>query len=109
MDSAKGGRYCFVLLSNISATLNLVTSGWVWVYIGSGKGFDWSKFKLPPIMSKNGWLLAGGIKPENVISALSILKPDGVDVSSGICASDGIQKDKSRISSFMTSVNSVQY
>ncbi|KAL7586761.1 hypothetical protein Lser_V15G36128 [Lactuca serriola] len=76
---------------------------------GSGKGFDWSKFKLPPIMSKNGWLLAGGIKPENVISALSILKPDGVDVSSGICASDGIQKDKSRISSFMTSVNSVQY
>ncbi|CAH1430689.1 unnamed protein product [Lactuca virosa] len=76
---------------------------------GSGKGFDWSKINLPPIMSKNGWLLAGGIKPENVISALSILKPDGVDVSSGICASDGIQKDKSRISSFMTSVNSVQY
>ncbi|PWA97957.1 Aldolase-type TIM barrel [Artemisia annua] len=76
---------------------------------GSGKGFNWSRFKLPPIRSKYGWLLAGGMKPENVSEALSILKPDGVDVSSGICSSDGIQKDKLRISSFMNAVNSVQY
>lgn len=76
---------------------------------GSGKGFNWSKFKLPPIRSKHGWLLAGGMKPENVSEALSILKPDGVDVSSGICGSDGIQKDKSRICSFMTAVNSFHY
>ncbi|PWA85425.1 ribulose-phosphate binding barrel, Aldolase-type TIM barrel [Artemisia annua] len=76
---------------------------------GSGKGFNWSRFKLPPIRSKYGWLLAGGMKPENVSEALSILNPDGVDVSSGICSSDGIQKDKLRISSFMNAVNSVQY
>ncbi|KAI3817820.1 hypothetical protein L1987_11618 [Smallanthus sonchifolius] len=76
---------------------------------GSGKGFNWSRFKLPPIKSKHGWLLAGGVKPENLTEALSILKPDGVDVSSGICASDGIQKDTSLISSFMTAVKSVQY
>ncbi|CAN1174826.1 N-(5'-phosphoribosyl)anthranilate isomerase 1, chloroplastic [Linum perenne] len=76
---------------------------------GSGKGFNWSEFKLPEIRSKHGWLLAGGIHPENVSEALTILKPDGVDVSSGICGSDGINKDQSRISSFMTAVRSISY
>ncbi|KAI3988925.1 hypothetical protein MKX01_016496 [Papaver californicum] len=76
---------------------------------GSGKGFNWTKFKLPHITSKHGWLLAGGIHSENVCEALGILKPHGIDVSSGICASDGIQKDPSRISLFMSAVNSVRY
>ncbi|KAL0317086.1 UNVERIFIED_CONTAM: N-(5'-phosphoribosyl)anthranilate isomerase 1, chloroplastic [Sesamum angustifolium] len=75
----------------------------------SGKGFNWSRFNLPPIRSKQGWLLAGGIKPENAYEALSTLRPNGIDVSSGICAPDGIQKDKSRILSFMKAVNSVHY
>ncbi|KAI3877001.1 hypothetical protein MKX03_024586 [Papaver bracteatum] len=76
---------------------------------GSGKGFNWTKFKLPRITSKHGWLLAGGIHPENVCEALVTLKPHGIDVSSGICGSDGIQKDPSRISSFMCAVKSVRY
>ncbi|XAR65949.1 Phosphoribosylanthranilate isomerase [Bertholletia excelsa] len=76
---------------------------------GSGKGFNWSQFKLPPVRSQYGWLLAGGITPDNVSEALSILKPQGVDVSSGICAADGIQKDKSRILSFMRAVHSTNY
>ncbi|KAI9192406.1 hypothetical protein LWI28_022441 [Acer negundo] len=76
---------------------------------GSGKGFNWAQFTIPPIRSKHGWLLAGGINPGNVREALSILKPNGVDVSSGICASDGIQKDQSQISSFMSAARSVHY
>ncbi|XP_038723402.1 N-(5'-phosphoribosyl)anthranilate isomerase 1, chloroplastic-like [Tripterygium wilfordii] len=76
---------------------------------GSGKGFNWAQFQLPQIESKQGWLLAGGIHPENVCKALSILKPHGVDVSSGICGSDGLQKDQSRISSFMSAIHSVKY
>ncbi|KAK4579536.1 hypothetical protein RGQ29_029273 [Quercus rubra] len=76
---------------------------------GSGKGFNWAQFKLPIIRSKYGWLLAGGINPENVYEALSTLQPQGIDVSSGICASDGIQKDQSRISSFMSAVCSIDY
>lgn len=75
----------------------------------SGKAFDWTEFRLPSIRSKYGWLLAGGMNPDNVSKALSALKPNGVDVSSGICASDGIQKDQSRITSFMDAVYSVQY
>ncbi|EEF34056.1 N-(5'-phosphoribosyl)anthranilate isomerase 1, chloroplastic isoform X2 [Ricinus communis] len=76
---------------------------------GSGKGFNWAQFKLPPIRSKHGWLLAGGINPGNVCEAVSTLKPHGVDVSSGICGSDGIKKDQSRISSFMSAVRSASY
>ncbi|KAG5557994.1 hypothetical protein RHGRI_008040 [Rhododendron griersonianum] len=58
------------------------------------------------------WILvdsAQGGSPNNVCEALSTLRPHGVDVSSGICASDGIQKDKSRISSFMGAVNSIKF
>uniref|UniRef100_A0A2P2ILE3 phosphoribosylanthranilate isomerase n=1 Tax=Rhizophora mucronata TaxID=61149 RepID=A0A2P2ILE3_RHIMU len=76
---------------------------------GSGKGFNWAQFKLPPIGSKHGWLLAGGINPENVCEALSILKPHALDVSSGICCPDGINKDQLRISSFMNTVRSVSF
>lgn len=76
---------------------------------GSGKGFNWAQFKLPSTRSRYGWLLAGGINPTNVSEALSILHPDGIDVSSGICGPDGIQKDQSKISSFITAVRSVQY
>ncbi|CAL1387626.1 unnamed protein product [Linum trigynum] len=53
---------------------------------------------------KHGWLLAGGINPENVSEALRTLQPDGIDVSSGICGSYGITKDQSRISSFMSAI-----
>ncbi|KAK4835423.1 hypothetical protein QYF36_009563 [Acer negundo] len=70
-----------------------------WVLVDSAKGGR----------SKHGWLLAGGINPGNVREALSSLKPNGVDVSSGICASDGIQKDQSQISSFMNTVLSMHY
>ncbi|KAG7031557.1 N-(5'-phosphoribosyl)anthranilate isomerase 1, chloroplastic, partial [Cucurbita argyrosperma subsp. argyrosperma] len=72
-------------------------------------GFNWAQFEVPIIRSKHGWLLAGGINPENVSQALSILKPQGVDVSSGICGSDGIQKDLIRIKSFLKAVRSVKY
>ncbi|KAL6629448.1 hypothetical protein ACP70R_029213 [Stipagrostis hirtigluma subsp. patula] len=74
---------------------------------GSGKGFNWHKFQMPSVRSKNGWLLAGGLHADNVCEAFTALKPNGVDVSSGICAPDGIQKDKMRISSFMSSVKSL--
>uniref|UniRef100_A0A0A9GCN8 phosphoribosylanthranilate isomerase n=1 Tax=Arundo donax TaxID=35708 RepID=A0A0A9GCN8_ARUDO len=72
---------------------------------GSGKGFNWERFQMPSVNSKNGWLLAGGLHADNVAQA-SALKPDGLDVSSGICYPDGIRKDPKRIYSFMSSVKS---
>ena len=62
---------------------------------------------MPSVKSKNGWLLAGGLHADNVCQAASALKPNGLDVSSGICSPDGISKDPNRISSFMTSVQSL--
>lgn len=94
------------LLNGISAEDSSLAD---WVLVdsargGSGKGFNWAGFKVPKIQSKCGWLLAGGINPGNVCEALCRLNPQGVDVSSGICAPDGIQKDESQIAAFMDAV-----
>lgn len=73
---------------------------------GSGHTFDWKEFKAPAPTSKHGWFLAGGLNPDNVASAISILKPSGVDVSSGVTQPDGILKDHARISAFINAVKS---
>lgn len=57
---------------------------------GSGVPFDWSALKVPVSESKCGWLLAGGLTPDNVAQAVSIACPTGVDVSSGVCGPDGV-------------------
>ncbi|MEK7801249.1 MAG: phosphoribosylanthranilate isomerase [Pseudomonadota bacterium] len=70
---------------------------------GNGLAFDWGllagqKFQKP-------WMLAGGLHPENIITALSILNPDAVDVSSGVESSVGI-KDPAKIKAFISLVKS---
>jgi phosphoribosylanthranilate isomerase len=49
---------------------------------GTGQTLDWEKLSAftPPIP----WLLAGGLTPDNVCTALSQLHPDGIDLSSGV-------------------------
>jgi phosphoribosylanthranilate isomerase len=47
---------------------------------GTGVTFDWAA--LQPVGPR--CLIAGGLNPDNVVSALSILAPWGVDVSSGV-------------------------
>ncbi|CAM6100321.1 unnamed protein product [Calypogeia fissa] len=71
---------------------------------GSGSTFAWHNFKVPSLCTSKGWLLAGGLNPENVTKAISILRPNAVDVASGIAGSDGIRKDPSRIFAFMEAV-----
>ncbi|KAK1313336.1 hypothetical protein QJS10_CPA06g00662 [Acorus calamus] len=75
---------------------------------GSGKGFNWKKFKIPTVRGKSGWLLAGGLNAENVCEAAATLRPEGLDVSSGICGPNGIEKDPYKISLFMSMVKSLQ-
>jgi phosphoribosylanthranilate isomerase len=62
---------------------------------------------MPTVKSKNGWLLAGGLHADNVHQAASALKPNGLDVSSGICYPDGLRKDPKRMCSFMSSVKTL--
>ncbi|MDX1518957.1 MAG: phosphoribosylanthranilate isomerase, partial [Gammaproteobacteria bacterium] len=68
---------------------------------GTGQAFDWS---LIPVEMKKPLILAGGLNPDNVRSAVQQVRPFAVDVSGGVEKSRGI-KDPSRIRSFINEVN----
>ena len=63
---------------------------------GAGKTFDWSVAE--GVADRDGVLLAGGLTPDNVASAIQKLRPWGVDVSSGV-ETDGV-KDRKKIRGF---------
>lgn len=67
---------------------------------GSGTRFDWRSVR-PPTSSRHGWLLAGGLTDDNVESAIEIARPDGVDVSSGVCDDTKVAKDPTKVSSYV--------
>lgn len=67
-------------------------------YGGTGQSFDWSLLKGHE--PKKPWMLAGGLDSYNVGRALSVLKPDAVDVSSGVESAPG-QKDSGKIREFI--------
>ena len=49
---------------------------------GTGNTLNWDS--LSHWQPKIPWFLAGGLSPENILDALSHLKPDGIDLSSGV-------------------------
>jgi phosphoribosylanthranilate isomerase len=65
---------------------------------GSGKVFDWRLAEGAPRGVK--LLLAGGLTPENVGDAIRLVRPWGVDVSSGVEASPG-HKDPRKLRRFV--------
>ncbi|MEE8046368.1 MAG: phosphoribosylanthranilate isomerase [Dehalococcoidia bacterium] len=69
---------------------------------GSGKSFDWSAAE--GIANRENTLLAGGLNPENVQSAIAQLAPWGVDVASGV-ETEGV-KDHDLIQAFIKAVRS---
>lgn len=61
---------------------------------GTGKKLDWQTLKqfnpgLP-------WFLAGGLTPDNILEALALLEPSGIDLSSGVENSPG-DKDLDKV------------
>lgn len=61
---------------------------------GTGRRFDWS---LLAVYSRSKpFFLAGGLNPENVAAAISLVRPDAVDVASGVESEPGI-KDHEKI------------
>lgn len=54
---------------------------------GTGHTLNWSD--LQQFSPSIPWLLAGGLKPDNIRAALSQLHPDGIDLSSGVENSPG--------------------
>ncbi len=49
---------------------------------GTGQTLDWKQ--LQSFQPSIPWLLAGGLNPDNIGTALSQLNPDGIDLSSGV-------------------------
>jgi phosphoribosylanthranilate isomerase len=47
------------------------------------------------------FILAGGLDPENVFDAIRRVRPDCVDVSSGVEKDVGIGKDRNKILAFV--------
>ena len=70
---------------------------------GSGEVFDWN---ILPKLPDDGHicLLAGGLTPENVRSAMITVHPSGVDVSSGVEYINRPGKDPDRIRAFVEAV-----
>ncbi|MEB3278431.1 MAG: phosphoribosylanthranilate isomerase [Lyngbya sp.] len=61
---------------------------------GTGHTLDWQS--LQQFNPACRWLLAGGLTPDNIIEALKLLKPDGIDLSSGVERSPG-DKDLTKV------------
>lgn len=56
---------------------------------GTGQPLDWQT--LQAFRPARPWLLAGGLTPDNIATALAQLSPDGIDLSSGVETAPGIK------------------
>jgi phosphoribosylanthranilate isomerase len=65
-------------------------------YGGTGTAWDWSAARAVVAASRAPVLVAGGIRAENVVSALSASGAAGVDVASGVERAPGV-KDRARM------------
>jgi phosphoribosylanthranilate isomerase len=65
---------------------------------GTGKTVPWAL--LSGFRPRAPLILAGGLTPENVAEAIRIVRPDAVDVASGVESSPG-RKDAGRVRSFI--------
>lgn len=72
---------------------------------GTGTAFDWRKAApaVEEISHTIRVVVAGGLNPSNVGEAMHILKPWGVDASSGVEASPG-KKDPDKVRAFIAAV-----
>jgi phosphoribosylanthranilate isomerase len=67
---------------------------------GTGQVFDWEVAQA--LAHDHSFLLAGGLRPDNVSEAMRQVRPWGLDISSGV-ETDG-QKDAAKIAEFITQV-----
>ncbi len=70
---------------------------------GTGKTCDWNQARELVEALETPVLLAGGLTPDNVATAIEHVRPWGVDVSSGVETEPGV-KDMAKVEAFITSV-----
>ncbi len=105
---SEGGFFIASELKNALYAL-LIDSGSATQPGGTGEQFDWEKaggmcqmlrLRIPTIV-------AGGLTPENVAKALTLLHPWGVDVSSGVESKPG-KKDPEKVQAFVAAVREAE-
>lgn len=67
---------------------------------GTGVPFDWKAARGKVDGSQLRIIVAGGLNPENVGEAISVLRPWGVDVASGVESAPG-KKDLAKVRAFI--------
>ncbi len=70
---------------------------------GNAERWDWQMAKQ--VEADCALVLAGGLTPDNVVKAIKLASPDGVDVSSGVEISYG-RKDLKKVKQFIKNVKS---
>jgi phosphoribosylanthranilate isomerase len=68
---------------------------------GTGRTTAWPQ--AAPVAAARRVLLAGGLRAENVGEAIRVVRPWGVDVSSGVESAPG-EKDPVRLRAFLAAV-----
>lgn len=68
---------------------------------GNALAWDWGAAK--GVAAEHPTILAGGLSPENVFSAVTACRPAAVDVSSGVESSPG-RKDMKKVRAFMAEI-----
>jgi phosphoribosylanthranilate isomerase len=72
-------------------------------YGGTGKTSDWETVaRLRPLI-KPLFFLSGGLRPENVAEAIRTVRPDGIDLASGVESAPGI-RDPDKVKRLMREV-----
>ena len=72
---------------------------------GTGETFDWQRV---PELLRNKIVLAGGLTPHNVASAIAQIHPYAVDVSGGVESAPG-RKDVNKIEAFIAAVRRADF
>lgn len=91
----------------VTDTVPIVATSAEWVMFDTGGGtghtFDWSL--LTRVSRSKPFFLAGGLTPDNVEEAIRAVRPDGIDVSSGVESAPGV-KDQAKLRKFFDRVRS---
>ncbi|OUL24753.1 phosphoribosylanthranilate isomerase [Nostoc sp. 106C] len=72
---------------------------------GTGQTLDWST--LQAFSPSCPWFLAGGLTPDNILDALNMLQPSGIDLSSGVEKAPG-DKDLDQVAKLFIKLATIQ-